>query len=221
MKKWLTLCGFLAAGLLSAPAYAATVGNTVSSIGSTSGVGTTEYRPMLGGEAIKYFIPLTSGGSCVYGAGCGVAMDSGYGGKQMSMFLFFDGVSTTAASTLNIIFEDLDLWGVNDPDWFRETLEIFDAAGNSLTGFLDNISSPYVSGNHDTQQLLSLDLGILDTAAYYLELRFTADSDYNAWNTPEYLIAEISSVPLPASSLLLLGGLAGLGAMARRKRAKV
>ncbi len=220
MNKCVALCGFVFAGMFSAPALAATVGTAVSSIGSTSAIGDTEYRSALSGDAIKYFIPLTSGGSCVYGVDCGVAQDSGYGGTEMSMFLYFDGVSTTSASTLNIVFEDLDLLGVNDPDWFRETLNIFDALGNSLTGLLDDISSPLVSGDYDTQQILSLDLGILDSASTFVELRFTADSDKNAWNTPEYLRADISSVPLPASSLLLMGGIAGLGAMARRRRAK-
>ena len=206
-----------AAALFAMPVHAATVGVAVDAIGSSNGVGDTEYRGLLGGDAIEYYIPLSDDGSCTFGVDCGVSSDTGRGGTEMSMFLRFDGLSTTSNSTLRISFEDLDLYGVNDPWWFSETVELLDDAGDSLTGLISNISSSYVTGNHDTQQFLSFDLGVLDSSTQFFELSFTASSHYYARNTPEYLVAEISSVPLPAAGFLLLGGLAGLGLAKRRK----
>lgn len=212
------LSTFVLAALFTVPAYAATVGTAVDSIGSPTAVGNTVFRPLLGTNAIEYFIPLTSTGSCTYGVDCGESSDSGVGGTEMSMYLRFDGVSTSQASTLTIAFEDLDLLGVNDPYWFRETIEVIDASATSMTGLISNISSSYVTGDYDTQQFLSFDLGVLSSSTYFLELSFTASSHYYARNTPEYLVAEISSVPLPASALLLLGGIAGLGLASKRRR---
>lgn len=205
------------ATLLALPVQAATIGTAVDGIGSSNTVGATEYRPLLGSDAIKYFIPLTSSGSCTYGVDCGEASDSGYGGTEMSMFLRFDGVNTSQPSSLTIAFEDLDLIGVNDPWYFLEDINVFDSSNTSMTGLITNIASPFVTGNYDTQQFLSFDLGVLSDTTYFLELVFTANSKYFGRNTPEYLVAEISVVPLPATGLLLLGGMAGLGAMSRRR----
>ena len=215
MKTALKVLSCAVAALVALPAYAATVGYAVDSYGSSNAVGSTEYRPLLGDTAIEYYIPLTSGGTCTYGDGCGESSDTGRGGTEMSMFLRFDGLSTTSASTLNIAFEDLDLLGVNDPWWFRETVEVSHSSGS--TGLIDSILSPYVTGDHDTQQFLSMDLGVLASSTFFVELTFTADSRYYARNTPEYLVATITSVPLPATGLLILGAMGGIGLMARRR----
>lgn len=219
MKSALKIFAFMLTAAIAVPSHAATVGVAVDSIGSSTTVGSTEYRPLLGETAIEYYIPLTSGGTCTYGAGCGEASDAGKGGTEMSMILRFDGVDTTNASTLNIAFEDLDLMGVNDPWWFRETLTVSYDGGT--TGLIDDISTPFVTGDFDTQQALSYDLGTIASSVFFVELKFTAHSNFYARNTPEYLVAEITSeisaVPLPASGLLILGGLAGLGFVGRRR----
>lgn len=231
MISVLRACALGLAGLLAfgSAAQAATVGVAVESIGSSIEVGTTEHRDLLGGDAIKYFIPLKRLGNCVYGVDtfgrydhktCGVDADKGTGGRELSMFLRFDPVSTTDPSQLSILFEDLDLIGANDPWYFLESVNVLDATGTSLTGVIDDIASAVVTGNADTQQLLSLGLGVLPTSVYFVELQFVASSKYKGWNTPEYLIAEISSmpvVPLPAAGGMLLLGLGALG-FARRRR---
>ena len=208
----------LGLGSVSETQASTVYGETVDDYGSSTSVGMTEYRSALGGEAIKYYIPLTDGDDCTYGVDCGTYSDTGYGGTQMSMFLEFDGVSTVDESFLMVHFEDLDLEGVNDPYYFIERINIYDASG-SITGVIDNISSAYVTGDYDTQQILSLSLGVLTTSVYYMEFVFDAASDYYGRNTPEYLRAKITSsaIPLPASGLLLLGALGAIGLRRRRQ----
>lgn len=199
------------------------VGVAVDGIGSSTTVGITVNKPDLGGDAIEYFIPLTaSPATCVFGVNCGTTSDVGNGGTKMSMFLRFDPVSTVYPSTLNVYFEDLDLIGVNDPANFLESIEIFNKDGVSLTGLIDDIASPLVTGNSYTQQLLTFALGILPESPFFAEFVFASDYDHSraGRNTPEYLRAEIiSTVPVPAAGLMLLTAMGGFAALRRRKRA--
>jgi hypothetical protein len=179
----------------------------------TSVGGPTVYRGALGGDAIKYFIPLTSSGTCTFGVDCGTSSDKGYGGTVMSMNLMFTPVVTNAAATLSVNFEDLDLIGANDPWWFLEELQVFDGSGNALTDLIVDINNPLVTGDAITQQLLSIDLGLLTDSTYFTTLKFSADSMYKGRNTPEYLIATIDqvTVPEPSTLMLLALGLLGIG----------
>jgi len=185
----------LALTLSVSAAQAITTGVTVDALGSSNQVGNTENRPLLGGVAVEYFIPLTSAGTCTYGIDCGTSADSGFGGTLMSMYLEFNPVETTVDSLLSINFEDLDLIGANEPIDFLEIVQVFDDNGVSLTGLIDDISSLLVSGDADTQQLLTLNLGTLTATSYYLRLQFTASSNRFASNTPEYLVATIGAAP--------------------------
>lgn len=161
-------------------------------------IGNTEVRAALGGrEAIEYFIPNT----------------------PLELILRFSGVVPTLPGTLNILFEDLDLAGANDPVGFLETVQVLDAGGGALTGVISDIASLLVDGNSDTQQLLSLGLGILGVDPFFLRLSFTSNIGPGGGNTAEYLIADVSQVPLPAALPLLATGFAVFGFMGwRRKR---
>ena len=104
-------------------AQATVIGVTVDGIASDFTVGSTEVRPALGATpAVRYFIPLTyTPSDCVYGVTCGTSPDWGSGGTVMAMFVKFAPVSTSAVTSLEILFEDLDLIDVNDPWGFLET----------------------------------------------------------------------------------------------------
>ena len=191
-------------------------------------------------DAIGYFIPLADvGGSanrCAYGsrsytftkgngqtgsAICGQQRDYGSGGSTLAMFLNFGNVEG-GNSILNLYFEDLDLLGLNDPDNFSETVSVFHLATGgmvSLGTFVDD-SDPRVSGDKGTQLVLRIDLGNLVAGSEVrIRLDFTANYNQNAWNSPEYMIATISAVPVPAAGLMLLGALGGLAAFRRRRSA--
>lgn len=229
------VAGFIAIGsaLMPSDGNAVSTGVAVAGIGSTTEVGNTEYRPLLGGEAIMFYIPLSRkwGRRCVYGVrGCGLSSDYGGGSAipRLSMFLMFTPVSTTAESVLDLLFEDLDLAGVNDPTGFLEFIEVFDADGNSLTGQITSATSAYVSGTSaDTQSLLlSLALGVVSGDPLYLRLAFGADflsAQMRGRNTPEYLIATVREIPLqaipaPPALLLLLSALGSFGFVGWRKK---
>ena len=191
------------------PVQAGTIGIAVDAVGSSHQVGLTEDRA-IGDDAIKYFIPLRDA-SGVYGTGraCahgfGTCSDSGDGGGTLHMILQFAPVSTTTSSVLSIVFEDLDLKNVNDPDNFFEKLNVLKANSptsfTSLTGWITKANiGEFVTGDANSQQL-TLELGILTQSPIYLELDFRAYSKFYGKNTPEYLIAtiseNISTTPVP------------------------
>ena len=194
------------------------IGVAVDDFTTPDGVGSTEYRSALGGDAIKYYIPLGNT-DCTYGDGtCGTVSDSGDGGGILSMNLMFTPVDMVASS-LSVLFEDLDLKDANDPYGFFESVQVLDGSGIALTPLITDISSSLVIGDKDTQQLLSLDLGILTSDTYFVTLNFQAEYYMDGRNTPEYLIASINqtSVPEPSILALLSLGLFGVG-VARRKK---
>jgi hypothetical protein len=205
------------------PSGAGTIGVAVESIGSNSSVGTTVNLAALGGAgAIQYYIPLRGPTSGIFGDGpscsnngVGTCFDvaSSPSSGWLRMFLRFDPVSTSSPSALTINFQDLDLIGVNDPSTpapgHLESLNILTEDNASLTGVITNVSSSFVDHADLNTQTLSLYLGMLPNVTTYLELYFTATiPPVGTWqNTPEYLRAEIRSVPGPLAG----AGLPGLG----------
>ena len=221
-----------AAGVAAVPVFllggatgAATLGVPVAGVGSDTRVGTVLAADDPGNElgldgTIEYFIPLGEQ-SGTYGVdGFGTTADSGDGGGTLAMVLRFDPVFTDRPSVLSVDFEDLDIDGLDDGGTFRERLEIFDAAGNSLTGLIDDAGDAAVTGDSDTQQLLELQLGTLDDSPLFLRFDFQASDEVVGTNTPEYLRARVSAVPLPAAGWLLLGGVGTLAVVARRHAAR-
>lgn len=219
-KKASTLLSALGALCIASTASAMPViGVAVDDFTTPTSVGSTEYRSALGGDAIKYYIPLEDA-DCTYGIGsCGTVSDSGDGGGILSMNLMFTPVDMVTSS-LSILFEDLDLIDANDPYGFFESVQVFDGTGFELTPKITDISSSLVTGDKDTQQLLSLDLGLLTSDTYFATLKFDADYYKTGRNTPEYLIASIDQVTIPEPSVLALLslGLFGIGISKRKNR---
>lgn len=217
-------CALGAIALFTASAASAAVIGVTVDPNDNSLVGETEFRTALGGEAVRYFIPLNGADTDgVYGVDdsgdYGLTSDAGSGGPTLSMYMLFDGVTAGSTYALDILFEDLDLAGANDPTGFFETLEVFSADGlTSLSGLITNISNAQVSGDAGTQQLLSLFLGTIAADSFVIRLDFTANFTSHGRNTPEFLIAEISEVPIPAALPLFLAGIAGFGFAARSRK---
>jgi hypothetical protein len=211
-----------AAMLLAAPgASAGIIGVTVDP-GDNSVVGQTEFRAALGGVAVKYFIPL-SDTSGVYGVdnggNFGLQSDSGNGGGTLSMYLLFEPINVGAQYVLDVVFEDLDLIGANDPVGFLESVEVLSADGlTSLSGGVVTNIGGLINGDANTQQLLSLFLGTITSDPFLVRLDFVASFINDGTNTAEYLIAEITEVPIPAAVWLFFSGIAGLGFAGRSKK---
>ncbi len=223
----LAAAGFVA-GLMGASAgHAAIAGVVVGGIGQSTQRGFAPVarpgEPFFGATAVKFLIPLDPGSPCTYGiSNCGMVEDveqAPFTGQMMKMFFKF---SPVVASTyeLKLIFEDLDLSGVNDPDGFKEKINVKNSSGTSLSGgYITSILSPYASGN-STGQILSFILPHVSPGSLWIELNLQAymTSGIQKWkNTPEYVRAELSTaVPLPAAGWMLMLGLGGLAAVRRR-----
>ncbi len=221
----LTAAAFGAAMLMAAPvASAGIIGVTVDP-GDNSIVGETEFRAALGGDAIKYFIPLGDA-SGVYGVDdsgdFGLISDFGNGGGALSMYLLFEPINVGGAYVLDILFEDLDLANANDPFGFFESIEVLSADGlTSLSGGVITDIGGLIAGDAGTQQLLSLFLGVITDDPFLLRLDFTAAFNSYGTNTAEYLIAEVNEVPVPGAVWLFFAGIAGLGFAGRARKVTV
>ncbi len=224
MRKLTTTiaAAFGAAMLLAAPSASAGIIGVTVDPGDNSMVGQTEFRAALGGEAVKYFIPL-SDTSGVYGVdnggNFGLVSDSGNGGGTLSMYLLFEPINLGAQYILDVMFEDLDLIGANDPAGFLESVEVLSADGlTSLSGGVVTNIGGLINGDANTQQLLSLFLGTITSDPFLVRLDFVASFINNGTNTAEYLIAEITEVPVPTAVWLFVSGIAGLSFAGRGKK---
>jgi len=220
------VCGLILAAAL--PANAATVTSTGYAINPITGnpVGFTENRPALGGQAIKYFITLENvggtygvGGSCE-GTGTGTCHDEGNGNGVLEMHLRFAFAQALddGNKTLQIRFEDLDLWPKQDPWWHFEAVQV-----EGYTDFITSAFNPLLSWNwqSDVITLTLLLAGLPGDDEFFFKLRFYADPLFSGRNTPEYLIAQLTgtlATPLPAAVWLFISALAGLGGLSRLRR---
>ena len=218
----LTAAAIGAAMLIAAPAASAGIIGVTVNPGDNTIVGETEFRAALGGDAIKYFIPLGDD-SGVYGVNdggdFGLISDFGNGGGALSMYLLFEPINVGAPYVLDILFEDLDLANANDPVGFFESIEVLSADGlTSLSGGVITDIGGLIAGDASTQQLLSLFLGAITDDPFLVRLDFTAAFSSYGSNTAEYLIAEINEVPIPGAVWLFAAGLAGFGFAGRVKK---
>ena len=190
---------------------------------------------------VEYFIPLNEDDSGVYGvvgslpntcpAGTGTCSDSGTGfgytdASALTMYLYFDlsSLANKENAVLDLWFEDLDLDGIHDPNWFYESVSVTGITGGVTT----DIAGPYTlassisSATQDpfTWSLSLSSLGPLQDDVW-IQLGFGSKTDNNgntvyATNTPEYLKATISTVPIPAAIWLFGTALIGFVGMSRK-----
>jgi hypothetical protein len=111
-------------------------------------------------------------------------------------------------------------------DWFKLTIEGFDAGGSSL-GTVDHLLADYTgyADGDDKNQYMDTDwtevnLSGLGSNVSALEFTLTS-SDTGTWgmNTPAYFaVDQVETVPEPASALLLLGGFSAVFWLRRHGR---
>jgi hypothetical protein len=191
-----------------------------------------------GTHATTFYIPLSQSHSGVYGVGgVGTSADSGSGygyndptKTALTMYLMFAPVILPVqTASLSFTFTDLDLVGVNDPAYFFEDVQFFSKTGTALTPLIttngQSGTTPLafsVSGNSTTQTVFFPDVTSIIDNPFYVKLTFDSKWNQPGTNTPESLVATLTttrqtSVPEPASLVLLGGGIAAAMGTKRRK----
>jgi hypothetical protein len=213
--------------LAAVPAHATVIGVAVRGNGSSTTVGSTNSD-----GSINFYALMK--GSGTYGvSGAGLSSDtctigswsSTCTGGRLDMWLRFSPV-TLGPNILTLHFTDLDLFGVNDPNYFLESVGIYDST-RALLAFVDSVADPEVASANYNTQTLSLALNATNNP-YYTKLTFRTAFNQaprgTYVNTIERMLATMSAVVPPASvpepgTLSLLGaGLLLIGGVARRRR---
>src|SRR5690349_6521988 len=208
--------------LSAGTADATIIGSAVTQTGTTIDGGTAA-------NPIDFYIPLSKDASGNYGTGTiGRTADTctapsatdPCGGGYLGMLLKFEGVSA-GSQLMTLQFTDLDLAGVNDPDYFFERLSIFTLSSPSFS-FVSGNLNPLATFTQGSSQTLKVDVGYFGGGSLYFGLLFGSSILANGTflNTPEALVASLDrvSVPEPATLSLLGAGLLAMGFVRRKRR---
>lgn len=197
------------------------VGIATADTDSTTAIGNSDAD-----GRIHFYIPLTDvvetfgvdGGGLSYDT-CSLQSDgSTCTGGQLEMFLYFPVVEA-GSYLLNLDFGDFDAIGVNDPWFFLEALEIYDAAGELLATVVS--AADLLASSNSVDQAYELLLTGIEGAFHIrlvFESSFNDDSPYgNYRNTSENLLATVSTIPEPSTLALLGVGLLMMGMTGMRR----
>lgn len=133
------------------------------------------------------------------------------------------GATAASAATLEFVLDDDYAYWDNGFTVYNETTSSYEAyvPTYSMNNGYNYFSYELDAGDYEFT-LWDYFYGYIEYAALYLDGEvlgscYHCDLGDGGWYQSVTVDFEVSAVPLPASALLLLGGLAGFGAMRKRK----